>query len=145
MSEANQGVHQGQLSWVVEFKARDAFTAGKHRGLGQVVELASVDKAFQDVLLDVKIIVANGREPVSEFGEVFDGLVDPIGVQIESELQNIPKAAPSSLSFSVSEKLPPMVLLRYPAGTLDLACRQRVRCSPVICLLKRNCQQRADL
>ena len=66
-------------------------------------------------LLDVKIVVANGREPVSELGELFDGLVDPIGVQIESELQNIPKAAPSSLSFSVSEKPPAMVLLRYPA------------------------------
>ena len=78
--------HQGQLSWVVEFEPRDAFTAGKDSGLGQVVELTSVDKAFQDVLLDVKIVVANGREPVSELGEVFDGLVDPIGVQIESEL-----------------------------------------------------------
>jgi hypothetical protein len=27
----------------------------------------------------VKIIVANGREPVADLGEVFDGLFDPIG------------------------------------------------------------------
>ena len=130
---------------MVEFEPRDAFTAGKDSGLGQVVELTSVDKAFQDVLLDVKIVVANGREPVSELGEVFDGLVDPIGIQIESELQNIPKAAPSSLSFSVSEKPPLWFFCVIRLGTLDLACRQRVRCSPVICRLQRNCPQRADL
>ena len=33
VSEAYQGVHEGQLSWVVEFESRDAFTAGKHGGL----------------------------------------------------------------------------------------------------------------
>jgi hypothetical protein len=60
------------------------FTAEKHRGLCQVVELPSIDKAFQDVLLDVKIVVANGREPVSELGEVFDGLFDPIGGHVIS-------------------------------------------------------------
>jgi hypothetical protein len=65
------------LSRVIEFESRDALTAEKHRGLCQVVELLSVDKAFQDVLLDVKIVVANGREPVAELGEVFDGLFDP--------------------------------------------------------------------
>jgi Mg-chelatase subunit ChlI len=45
---------------VVEFKSRDAFTAGKHRGLGQVMELASIDEALQDILLNVKIVVADG-------------------------------------------------------------------------------------
>ena len=60
VSEAYQGVHQGQLSWVVEFESRDTFTAGKHRGLGQVMELASIDEALQDILLNVKIVVADG-------------------------------------------------------------------------------------
>ena len=60
VSEAYQSVHEGQLSWVVEFEPRDAFTAGKHGGLGQVMELASVNKALQDILLNVKIIVADG-------------------------------------------------------------------------------------
>ena len=59
VSEANQGVHQSQLSWVIEFEPGDALTAGKHGGLGQVMELPSVNKAFQDVLLNIKIIVAN--------------------------------------------------------------------------------------
>ena len=69
---------------MVEFEPGDAFTAGKHGGLCQVVELPSVDKAFQDVLLNVKIVVANAREPVSELGEVFDGLFDPIGGHVIS-------------------------------------------------------------
>ena len=85
MSEAYQGVHQGQVSWVVEFEPGNAFTTtGKHCGLGQVMQLTSVDKAFQDVLLNIKIIVADGREPVTELGEVFDGLFDPIGGDVIS-------------------------------------------------------------
>jgi len=60
VSEANQGVHEGQLSWMVEFEPRDAFTTGKHGGLCQFVELASVNKALQDVLLNIKIVIANG-------------------------------------------------------------------------------------
>ena len=35
-------------------------------------------------MLNIKIIVANGREPVTELGEVFDGLFDPIGGHIIS-------------------------------------------------------------
>jgi hypothetical protein len=54
VSETHQGMHHSQLSWVVEFESGDAFTAGKDGGLRQVMELASVDKAFQDVLLDAR-------------------------------------------------------------------------------------------
>ena len=59
VSEAYQGVHQGQLSRVVEFEPGDAFTAGKDSGLGQVMELPSIDEALQDILLNVKIVVAD--------------------------------------------------------------------------------------
>ena len=54
VSEAYQGVHEGQLSWVVEFEPLDAFTTGKDSGLGEVMELAPVNKALQDVLLNIK-------------------------------------------------------------------------------------------
>ena len=84
VSEAYQGVHEGQLSWVVEFESRDALTAGKDSGLGQVMELASVNKALQDVLLNIKIVVAHGGELVSKLGEVFDGLFDPVGGHVIS-------------------------------------------------------------
>ena len=48
------------MSWVVEFESREMFTAGKHRGLGQVMELASIDETLQDILLNVKIVFADG-------------------------------------------------------------------------------------
>ena len=78
VSETHQGVHEGQLPWVIEFEPGDTFTARKHGGLDQVMQLTSVDKAFQNVLLNVKIIVANAGEPVSELWEIFDSLFDPI-------------------------------------------------------------------
>ena len=78
MSEAYQGMHQRQLPWIVQFQAGNAFTAGKHGGLGQLLQLASVDKGFQDVLLDVEVVVADGRQPVSQLGQVFHRLFDPI-------------------------------------------------------------------
>src|ERR1700751_5449042 len=57
---------------------------GSTVGSRQVMELPSVNKAFQDILLNVKVVVANGREPVTELGEVFDGLFDPIGGDVIS-------------------------------------------------------------
>jgi hypothetical protein len=41
------------------------------------MQLATVDKAFQDVLLDAKIVVANGGELFSQLWEVLHGLFDP--------------------------------------------------------------------
>jgi hypothetical protein len=71
-------MHQSQLSWVVEFEPGNPFTTGKHCGLCQLTQLASVDKGLQDVLLDAKIVVANAGEPVSELWEVLHSLFDPI-------------------------------------------------------------------
>jgi len=48
------------------------------------VELASVNKAFQDILLNGEIVVANGGEPITKLGEVFDSLFDPIGGDVIS-------------------------------------------------------------
>jgi hypothetical protein len=42
------------------------------------MELTSVDKAFQNVLLDAKIVVENAREPVSELWDAFDGFVHAV-------------------------------------------------------------------
>ena len=56
--ETYQGMHQSQLSWMVEFQARNPSATGKHRGLRQLTQLASIDEGLQDVLLDREIIVA---------------------------------------------------------------------------------------
>ena len=78
VSEPYQGVHQRKLSWVVQFQAGNPFTTGKHGRFCQLTQLSSVNKGFQDVLLDGEIVVADGRQLVSELGQVFDRLLDPI-------------------------------------------------------------------
>ena len=78
VGEPDQGVHQRKLSCVVQFQAGNPFAAGKDCGFCQLTQLASVDKGFQDVLLDGEIIVADGRQLVSELGQVFDRLLDAI-------------------------------------------------------------------
>ena len=78
VSEPYQSVHQRKLSRVVQFQAGNPFATGKHGGFSQRTQLPSVDKGFQDVLLDGEIIVADGRQLISELGQVFDRLLDPI-------------------------------------------------------------------
>jgi len=41
-------------------------------------------KLSRDILLNVKIVVANGGELVSKLGEIFDGLFDPVGGHVVS-------------------------------------------------------------
>ena len=78
VSEPHQGVHQRKLAWVVQLQPGNPFAAGKHCGFCQLTQLPSVDKGFQDVLLDGEVVVADGRQLVSELGQVFDSLLDPI-------------------------------------------------------------------
>jgi hypothetical protein len=64
LSEAHEGVHQGQLLGVVELEARNAL-AGRGEGrFGEPLKLAAVDKGLEDVLLDVEIAVVDRRELV---------------------------------------------------------------------------------
>src|SRR5262249_22994378 len=55
--KADEGLHQCQLSGMIELEPRDTFTIGQNRGLGEFKELSAVDERFQDVLLDVVIPV----------------------------------------------------------------------------------------
>ena len=50
-------MHYRQLARVVELEAWDSPATGKDRGLGQLTQLAAVDKGFEDVLLDVVLMV----------------------------------------------------------------------------------------
>ena len=64
------------MSWWVEFEPGNTFTTAKHGGSSDAADLGR--QSFQDVLLDVTVVIANGREPVTELREVFDRLSDPI-------------------------------------------------------------------
>lgn len=76
VGKAEQCMHQCELAGMVEFEARDPFAVGEEGGLAEPAQLAAVDKGFQDVLLDVEIIIHDGGEFVAQFREMGDGLFD---------------------------------------------------------------------
>jgi hypothetical protein len=78
MGEAHEGVHQGELPWVVELEAWDALACRGDGWLGEAAKLAAVDEGLQDVLLDIEVIVVDGTEPIAESRKVLDGFVDPV-------------------------------------------------------------------
>jgi hypothetical protein len=60
---------------MIELQTRDAFAVGQDGGLAEVPQLAAIEGGFQDVLLNIQIVVDNGRKLVAEFGEMVDGPV----------------------------------------------------------------------
>src|SRR5262252_316280 len=59
VGEADEGVHQGELSGMVEFQARNASSGRGNGRLRQVAKLAAVDERFQDVLLNVEVVIGD--------------------------------------------------------------------------------------
>lgn len=57
VGEAYQSMHEGELPRMVELQAGDSLSVGRGGGLSQFLELASIDKSFQDVLLGVVVVV----------------------------------------------------------------------------------------
>jgi hypothetical protein len=55
-------MHEGELPGIVELKAGNAFSGGRNRRLRQLSQLPAVDEAFDDVLLDVEVIVVDRRQ-----------------------------------------------------------------------------------
>jgi len=41
-----------------------------------------MDKGFQNVLLNVEVVIDDGRKLLSQYGEMFDGFVDGVVVDI---------------------------------------------------------------
>ncbi len=66
MREPHEGVHEGELSWVVELEAGDALSSRSDRGFGQFSELAAIDEGLQNVLLDLQVIVVDRCEGIAE-------------------------------------------------------------------------------
>jgi hypothetical protein len=70
LSETDQGVHQGELSGIVELEAGDAFAGRGQGGFGKVSELPAIDKGFEDIVLNVQVIVDDRRHLVAQRGEI---------------------------------------------------------------------------
>ena len=57
VTEAHESVHEGELPRIVELEAGNALSGGGDRRLRQLSQLPSIKERFDDVLLDVHIVV----------------------------------------------------------------------------------------
>ena len=59
--EAYERMHQGELPWVIELETWNAFSRCGDCRFCELSQLATVDEGFEDILLDVEIVVVDGR------------------------------------------------------------------------------------
>ena len=78
MTEAHESVHEGELPRIVEFEARNALSGGGDRRLRQLSQLPSIKERFDDVLLDVQVIVVDCREGAAQGRQIIDSLPDAV-------------------------------------------------------------------
>lgn len=57
VGKADQGMHDRQLSRVIQLETGDPPSTGEHGRLGQFPQLPAIDKGLQDVLLDGVVVV----------------------------------------------------------------------------------------
>jgi len=77
LGKSYEGVHEGQLSGIVELEARNAFAGRGDGGLGQPLKLAAIDKRLKDILLDVQVIVVDRGELARNAGRCSIALFTP--------------------------------------------------------------------
>jgi hypothetical protein len=80
--EAHQRMHQGELPRVIELEARDALSGRGDCWFSKFLQLAAINKGLQDVLLDVEIVVVDGRPGLAEGGKVVHRFVDAVIVDV---------------------------------------------------------------
>ena len=60
------------------FRPGDAFAGRGEGGFGELSELPAINKRFEDILLDIQVIVDDGRHLVTQSGKMLDSLVYPV-------------------------------------------------------------------
>src|SRR5206468_5577367 len=79
---AYKRVHQCKLPRMIELEARNAFSGrcdGRFRELSQ---LTAINEGFQNVLLDVEVVIVDLRQRFLESRQIFDGFVDAVIVDV---------------------------------------------------------------
>ena len=59
--EAYQRMHEGELPRVIELEARNALSRRCDCRFRELSQLAAIDKGFQDILLDVEVVIVDRR------------------------------------------------------------------------------------
>lgn len=76
MGEADEGVHQRELTRVIALEAGDAFPLGHACRFGQLPELTAIDERFEDVLRHGEVAVSDSRHGVAQPRQRGDGFPD---------------------------------------------------------------------
>ena len=61
MRESDESVHQSELPGMIKPEPGDAFSGWSNSGLCELPQLAAIDEGLKDILLNVEIIVVDGR------------------------------------------------------------------------------------
>jgi hypothetical protein len=59
--EAHERMHEGELPRVIELEARNALSRRGDRWFRELSQLAAIDKGFEDILLDVEVVIVDRR------------------------------------------------------------------------------------
>jgi len=59
--EAHKRMHEGELPRVIELEARNAFSRRGDRWFRELSQLAAIDKSFENILLDVEVVIVDRR------------------------------------------------------------------------------------
>ena len=59
--KAYERMHQGELPRVIELEARNPLSRRRDCRLRELSQLAAIDEGFQDILLDVEVIIVDRR------------------------------------------------------------------------------------
>jgi hypothetical protein len=71
------GRASGRVVGVVELEAGDPVAGRGQSGLGKVSELPAIDKGFENILLDVQVIVDDDGHFVAQYRKMLDRLLTP--------------------------------------------------------------------
>jgi len=63
---------------MIELQAGNPFAVRQDSGLAELVKLATIDEGFENVLLNVEVVVDDGGKLLSKFGKLVDGFVDGV-------------------------------------------------------------------
>ena len=78
MTEAHEGMHERELARIVELEAGGALSSGGDRRLRQSLQLPAINEGFEDILLDIEVVVVDGRERRAQRRQIVDGFLDAI-------------------------------------------------------------------
>ena len=78
VGKAHESMHEASWRGRSSLRPRNAYPVGQQRWFGESPESTAVQESFQDVLLDIEIVVDDGRHLLAELRKILHGLFDAV-------------------------------------------------------------------